>query len=97
MAKFSRLMDESVGQVSISYSQRADAYRKMRVDLITRLGTQDMRPYAGGVSRSDQLTVVLNPDRVKPIFTRHMMENQQIAPWVTGNLDDIGNSVNGND
>lgn len=97
MAKFSRLMDESVGQVHITYSQRAEAYRKMRVDLVNRLGVQDMRPYAGGISRSDQETNALNTDRVKPVFRQHMMENQQLSPWVTGNLDSIGNLVGDND
>lgn len=82
MSKFSRLADESVGQVRISYSQKAKSYREMRRDLVNRLSTEDMTPYAGGVSVSDEQSVSLNTDRVRPDFTKHMMENWQISPWV---------------
>jgi hypothetical protein len=86
ISKFSRMADESVGQVRISYSQKSKAYRELRKDLVYRLATTDMTPYAGGLSVSDEIVTDSNIDRVKPDFTKHMMENNQISPWVTGAL-----------
>ncbi len=83
MAKFSRRADESVGQVRITFSQQSKMYRTMRDDLIRRLAKEDGAPYAGGISKTDVQTVALNADRVPPDFTAHMMENQQISPWVS--------------
>jgi hypothetical protein len=85
ISKFSRLADESVGQVKISFSQRCEGYRKTQVMLRNRLATEGAIPYAGGISISDKQAQVQNTDRVKPDFKKHMMENQQIAPWVTAN------------
>ena len=84
ISKFSRLADESVGQVRISFSQKAKGYRDMLRDLRNRLATESMVPYAGGVSISDMQTVRSNNDRVPPDFGKHMMENEQISPWVQG-------------
>lgn len=83
IAKFSRLADETVGQVKISYSQIAKAYNNMLTTLKARLATEDAGFYAGGISVSDKLTQAQNTDRVKPDFTKHMMENEQIAPWTS--------------
>lgn len=83
MSKFARMADETVGQVKISYSQKAKSYREMRTDLVRRLATEDGGPYAGAVSISDMQTVAQNADRPPPEFTKHMMENQQISPWVS--------------
>jgi hypothetical protein len=89
MSKFSRMCDETVGQVSLSYSQKAKAYRDMRGDLVRRLATEDMTPFAGGISIAADQANINNNDRVKPDFTKHMMENQQIAPWVSQGLKDF--------
>lgn len=83
MSKFSRMCDETVGSVSMSFSQRAKAYREMRDDLTRRLAIEDMVPFAGGISVVANDLNVLNADRVKPDFSKQMMENEQIAPWVT--------------
>lgn len=76
-AKFARLADEQVGRVSIKYSQKAEAYRKLKADLIDRLSTDDVMPYAGGISLGDKANVESNPDRTQPAFTKHMMENHE--------------------
>ena len=91
MAKYSRLADESAGQVSISFSQRAKGYSSMLANLKTRLYSEDCGIIAGGISVSDKTRVQLNSDRVKPEFNKHMFENDQIAPWVaplTGGKND---------
>jgi len=83
IAKYTRMADEGVGQVRIQFSQKSKAYRTLLTDLKIRLATESMQPYAGGVSQSDVDTVNSNMDRVKPDFSKHMMENELIAPWLT--------------
>lgn len=87
MSKFSRLMDESVGQVKLTYSQRAKGYRDMLRDLKNRLAIEDMQPFAGGILRSESQIAACNTNRIRPDFTKHMMENQQISPWVSGSYN----------
>lgn len=81
-AKFSRRVTEAVGQVRMNFSDAAKQYRLMALDLRRRLVMEDTQPYAGGISKSDKKTIASNNDRVNPDFTKHMMENEQIAPWV---------------
>lgn len=83
VAKFSRQADESVGQVKITFSQKAEAYRKLITDLRNRLAMEGAVPYSGGISKSDIQANDQNSNRVRPDFTKHMMENHQIAPWTT--------------
>ena len=83
MAKFARMSDESVGPVRISFSQRLKGYERMRQTLIQRQAMTDASPYAGGISQSDASTVDADGDRTKPDFTKHMMENENISPWVS--------------
>lgn len=82
-AKFSRLCDEAVGQVRLSLSQKYKHYIDLRDALTARMAIEDCTPYAGGISVCDKETNAANPDRVKPDFTKHMMEDNQIAPWTT--------------
>lgn len=83
VAKFSRQADETVGQVKISFSQRAKTYLTTQNMLRQRLAMEDCAPYSGGISKADKLTNEQNTDRVRPDFTKHMMENLQIAPWTS--------------
>lgn len=89
VAKFSRLANEAVGQVRIDFKQKAEGYLKMQTLLKSRLATEDAAPYAGGISISDKQAQVQNTDRVRPDFRKHMMENEQIAPWTTQSLLDL--------
>lgn len=84
MMKFGRLVDESVGSVSLSYSQRVAAFTKLQVMLRNRLATEDCSWFAGGISISQEITVNANTDRVRPAFTRDMMDNWQLSPWIQG-------------
>lgn len=83
ITKFGRLADEAVGQVRISYSQKAKNYRDIVKDLRQRLSIEDMTPFAGGISRSQKEIVRANADRVKPDFSKHEMENKNITPRTT--------------
>lgn len=84
MVKFSRLADESVGSVKINYSQKVKSMVIMKEALKQRLATEDCVPFAGGISQAQKVATEQIRDRVKPDFTKHMMENDDIAPWTTG-------------
>lgn len=83
MSKFARMANESVGSVSIQFNQKYKAYMDIRATLTQRLALETITPYAGGISKTDIQQNNQNADRVKPDFTKHMMENDVIAPWVT--------------
>jgi len=87
MAKFAGYIDETVGSVSLKNSQLLTNFTKLRDELRQRLLLQGIAPYAGGISKADKKTQAQNPDRVKPDFTKHMMENEQLAPWTTENAN----------
>lgn len=84
IAKLSRRPDEQVGQVRISYSQQAKAYRALLSDLQNRIATENAAPYAGGISISDQNAQNQNPDRVRPKFNRNIFNNREDSPFVDG-------------
>jgi hypothetical protein len=96
MSKFARLADEKVGQVSIQFSQKAKSYQVMLNQLRNRLAIEDMTPFAGGISRSDKITEDQNSDRVRPDFTKHMMDDFQVGPGVAGQ-GILGNQNNTDD
>lgn len=85
ISKFSRLADETVGKVSIEFSQKAKAYATTLIMLRNRLAMEDAAPFAGGISRMQKYTNNQDSDLVRPDFTKHMMENWDIAPWTTQN------------
>jgi len=83
IAKFSRRPDEVVGNVRISYSQQAKAYRTLLNDLRSRIAIEEAAPYAGGLSKSDKQAQSANTDRVKPDFTKKMMDNREATPFIS--------------
>lgn len=87
MTKFSRMADEAVGQVKISFSQKSKAYQTMVNQLRQRIAIEDVMPFAGGISRAQKQTEDANADRVRPDFTKHMMEDHEIGPGVGPNGD----------
>lgn len=84
IAKLTRLADESVGQVKISYSQKSKAYRVMIQDLRNQIATGDITPYAGGIAVSDVINVNCNGNRVRPDFTKQMFSNRESGGWWCG-------------
>jgi len=85
IGKYSRLADETVGRVSIQYSQKAKGYMTQMKLLRNRMTMSSAAPYVGGISITDKQQQAANTDRVRPDFSKHMMENYQIAPWSTAN------------
>lgn len=82
-AKFSRRVNEAVGQVRMDFSQAAKAYREMALDLRRRLAVEDMTPFAGGILIAQKIAQQRNKALVPPDFTRRMMQNQQLSPFTT--------------
>jgi hypothetical protein len=62
--RYLRLVDKSVGDLSISYSQQQTSYLDLEKRLrgLSLMGG-DFQPYAGGISRSDKAGVSRNTDR----------------------------------
>lgn len=71
LAKLARCRDETVGSVSISFSQDVAGYQA-RLATLRRALVAGAVPYAGGISRSDKLAQRCDGDRVKPSFIRDM-------------------------
>lgn len=82
-AKFSRRVSEAAGPVKIEFQQAAEGYRKMALDLRRRMAIETSTPYAGGISVTDKQNQAQNIDRVKPDFTKQMMDNTAISPFTS--------------
>lgn len=69
-SKYARLVDKSVGDLRVSYSQRQAQYQKLRDQLLKQSSSRTSFPYGGGISKSDKEILRLDPDAVKPDFTK---------------------------
>lgn len=74
-AKFSRRVDESVGQVSVSYSQSAKQYFALAEQLKTRTSILAGPVICGGISRADKSKLESDGNRVQPAFTKGLHSN----------------------
>lgn len=72
MAKFARFVDESVGQVKKSFSQRFGHYRDLVDDLNRHAAMRGAVPFAGALTETQKDVQEDNDDRIDPIFTRDM-------------------------
>lgn len=73
-AKYARKCDKSVGDLSLSMSQKSTAYRAMAASLRSQ-GSVLCTPTAGGISISDKESEESDSDRVTPVFARGQFEN----------------------
>jgi len=76
-SKFSRLADQAVGDLKVSMSQKAKAYRLQAEELAglaSREGNVPV-PYAGGISISGKEAVEDDTDRVRPWFSSGQFTN----------------------
>jgi hypothetical protein len=80
MAKFSRMADETVGRVSISFSQKAKGYATLIGQLRQRQAIDDCMPYAGGLSVTDKEARAADRDATQPAFTREITSYQKLTP-----------------
>ncbi len=75
IAKFARLVDKSVGDLSLSYSQRLSSYSALLVSLTTQQALRVAGPIAGGLSKARKRGVELDADNVEPDFKRDAFEH----------------------
>jgi len=73
-AKFAREPEGSVGPNTIRPSSRSDQLRAVAGRLRARAGRAALS-FAGGISKAQKETAESNTDRIKPAFTRGMMDN----------------------
>jgi hypothetical protein len=66
-ALYSRYADQKTGDISISYSKRADQVRALATTIQQRTSL-NVAPYAGGISRADREVDEGDSDRVVPAF-----------------------------
>lgn len=76
-SKFSRLADQTIGDMSVSMSQKADNARAQADQLRALAGRENLVPvpYAGGISVADKDVDRNNADRVDPFFTSGQFAN----------------------
>lgn len=68
IAKFSRYVTKSVGDLSVSYGDRVKQFQSLLMSLRRRSTLQLCTPYAGGISVSDKQIDEADSDRVAPSF-----------------------------
>jgi ABC-type lipoprotein release transport system permease subunit len=83
-ASFARKSDRSVGDLSISYSQRFTQYQELAERLEREATFKSVSPYAGGISVADKEAVANNTDRVTPAMRVGVHDN----PGATDTTDD---------
>lgn len=88
--RYSKLVDKTVGDLKISYGQRAGRYKELISQLKRDSVWLSAMPYAGGIRESDKDSVEEDVDRVKPNFKLGMHDNP--APGTDPATDDICDS-----
>lgn len=68
-ARLAQLIDESVGQISYSFSQRKNGLELVIDDLRRRIMLSSSTPYAGGIDIADKLATEQGAGRVRPLFS----------------------------
>jgi hypothetical protein len=68
--KWALFVDKAVGDLKLSYSQRAKMYAELAAKLQTQAEQNGVSLYSGGTSKSDMASVAANCDRVPQPFGR---------------------------
>jgi hypothetical protein len=78
-SKFSRLADQSVGDLKVSMSQKAKAYREQADSLLLLAGREGSvpTPYAGGITISDKEIDLDNSDLVRAGFYKGQFDDNR--------------------
>ena len=78
-SRYARLVDKTVGDLSLKYSQRGEQYAKLAEKLRAQaaLSSSFAAPYAGGIRISDKLIDETDSDRAAPAFKRGLQDYQQ--------------------
>ncbi len=77
--KCASLVDKKIGDLSISYSQRAKQWAELAGKLRSSARSALFEPWAGGLSEGDKAARRADTDLVQPAFTRTLFENEGVA------------------
>ena len=77
IAKYSRLSDETTAELSIKWSQKAQAYRRLKDDLSDPVTSSSPVSFGGGISITDIDTRTSNSDRFDETFQIGMHKNSK--------------------
>ncbi len=94
-SKFSRLADQSVGELSVSMSQKAEAAREQAAELkalALREGSVPV-PYLGGMSISDKDIDDQDSDMVRPSFRRGQFIDRRDGGGIVADFGPIGGDL----
>ena len=72
---YARQVDGSVGKGSKALSQRVESFNTSLDRLLEKQSMSALNVFAGGLTRSGKETVQADTDRVRPVFTKDMMDN----------------------
>jgi hypothetical protein len=76
--RYAGLVDKSVGDLKLSYSQRAKGYADTADRIQSGGGTARPVPYAGGISVADKIATEEDDDRVQPGIERGQDDNRGV-------------------
>lgn len=77
IAKYARLADKSVGDLSISYSQIGKQYESLLKQVRRRAAAASMTPWLGGRDITDKDSNEADSSLVQPAFKRGLMDWQE--------------------
>lgn len=83
IARYSRYISKSVGDLSISYGDRVKQYQSLLAGLRRRATLQLCKPYAGGISIADKQIDQADSDVVQPYFKVGMHDSDTSSDDVT--------------
>lgn len=70
--------DKKIGDLSITYGQRADWFMGLAAELSEESAVYAI-PRAGGISQADKAAVEADTDRVAPSFSRGMFDHPEVG------------------
>lgn len=87
---FLRKADVKLGRaMMVTYTKMAEQYLMM-ASLLRKKGLGTVPPYVGGMSVSQKILQMQNPDIVAPLFTKTMQQNPWAGAYETDSSDPVG-------
>lgn len=89
LAKYSRLANKRVGDLSIDYTPIIRNYQSLLDAIVADAAVQDAMPFAGGISVSGKQALEQDTDRVTPAFGREQFSQPGTRVDSGGNQDSL--------
>lgn len=74
-SKLAREADAEAGDGAVDFSQRMQHYEQIIKDLERETSLGNLKPFAGGIDKSDKESTEQDEDRVKPFFNREQFDS----------------------